>query len=53
MTETAKHENSTPEIEARIRKIQVIRRRCRDLLRDGLSATEHGDFLYDENGLPK
>ena len=23
------------------------------MLRDGLSAVEHGDYLYDENGLPK
>ncbi len=23
------------------------------MLRDGPSAIEHGDFLYDENGLPK
>ena len=23
------------------------------MLRDGPSAVEHGDFLYDENGLPK
>ena len=39
-------------VEARIQKLQVIRKRCRSLLKDGPSAVEHGDFLYDENGLP-
>ena len=39
-------------IETRILKLQVIRKRCRRLLKDGPSAVEHGDFLYDENGLP-
>ena len=29
------------------------RERCAKLLRDGPSAVEHGDFLYDERGLPK
>ena len=39
-------------IEARIRQLRAIRERCRSLLKDGPSAVEHGDFLYDENGLP-
>ncbi len=39
-------------VEARIQKLQAIRKRCRSLLKDGPSAVEHGDFLYDENGLP-
>ena len=39
-------------VEARIRKLRAIRKRCRGLLKDGPSAVEHGDFLYDENGLP-
>lgn len=53
MTETASQEKRAQGINARIRKMQEIRRRCRELLKDGSSATEHGDFLYDENGLPK
>ena len=53
MTEIAKRDNRNREIEARIRKMQDIRRRSRDLLRDGPSAVEHGDYLYEENGLPK
>ena len=39
-------------VEARIQKLRAIRKRCRSLLKDGPSAVEHGDFLYDENGLP-
>ena len=39
-------------VEARIQKLRAIRKRCRSLLKDGPSAVEHGDFLYDEIGLP-
>ena len=40
-------------IEARIRRLRAIRKRCARLLKSGgLSAVEHGDLLYDENGLP-
>ena len=39
-------------VEARILRLRAIRKRCRSLLKDGPSAVEHGDFLYDENGLP-
>ena len=31
--------------------MRAIRKRSRALLKDGPSAVEHGDFLYDENGL--
>ena len=40
-------------IEARIRRLRAIRKRCARLLKaGGPSAVEHGDLLYDENGLP-
>ena len=39
-------------VEARIKRMRAIRKRSRILLKDGPSAVEHGDFLYDENGLP-
>ena len=40
-------------IEARIRRLRAIRKRCARLLKSGgPSAVEHGDLLYDENGLP-
>ena len=51
MTERTEQEDR--HIEVRLRKMRAIRKRCRGLLKDGPSAVEHGDFLYDENGLPK
>ena len=39
--------------EALARQLTAIGRRCASLLKDGPSAVEHGDWLYDENGLPK
>ena len=39
--------------ETRIRRLRAIRKRCARLLETGgPSAVEHGDLLYDENGLP-
>ncbi len=40
-------------VDARLREMRAIAERCAKLLRDGPSAVEHGDFLYDERGLPK
>ena len=40
-------------IAEKIRNMRAISKRCAALLRDGPSAVEHGDFLYDEHGLPK
>ena len=40
-------------LEAHVSELMAIGRRCADQLRDGPSAVEHGDFLYDEHGLPK
>ena len=40
-------------VETRIGRLRAIRKRCARLLKaDGPSAVEHGDLLYDENGLP-
>ncbi len=39
--------------EALARELHEIGQRCSRLLRSGPSAVEHGDFLYDERGLPK
>lgn len=42
--------------EERRRKLEEIRKRCAILMKtakDGPSAVDHGDWLYDENGLPK
>ena len=40
-------------VEERLKEIRTISKRCARNLRDGPSAVEHGDFLYDEHGLPK
>ncbi len=39
--------------EIRAQKLQAIGRRCARLLRDGPSSVEHGNFLFDERGLPR
>ena len=48
--EREKHERS---VDARVRKLRAIAKRCAGLLGPGPSAVEHGDVLYDERGLPK
>ena len=40
-------------IDARARELRAIADRCARLLGPGPSAVEHGDILYDEQGLPK
>ena len=41
------------EIEERLRRMRAISERFADPMGDGPSAVEHGDFLYDERGLPR
>ena len=48
--ERVRHERS---VEERLRRMRVITERTARKLRDGPSAVEHGDLLYDERGLPK
>ena len=48
--ERSEHERS---VEERLQAIRAISKRTASMLRDGPSAVEHGDFLYDERGLPK
>ncbi len=40
-------------VEARKQELLAIGRRVARNLRPGPSAVEHGDWLYDEHGLPK
>jgi antitoxin VapB len=40
-------------VQERLTKIRAISERSAAMLRPGPSAVEHGDFLYDERGLPK
>ena len=39
--------------EAQVERLLAIGERCASMMGDGPSAVEHGDFLYDEQGLPK
>ena len=48
--ERVRHERS---VEERVRELHAIGQRTARMLHDGPSAVEHGDFLYDERGLPK
>ncbi len=41
------------DVDARVRRLLAIGQRCAARLEPGPSAVEHGDFLYDERGLPK
>ena len=40
-------------VDALTRELHEIGQRCATLLEPGPSAVEHGDWLYDERGLPK
>ena len=53
LKERLERERRERSVEARVREMRAIGQRCARLLRDGPSAVEHGDFLYDERGLPK
>ena len=48
--ERVRHERT---VEERLQAIRAISQRTSRMLRDGPSAVEHGDLLYDEHGLPK
>ena len=49
--EREQHERS---VEERLRRMRAITKRIAKLpMRPGPSAVEHGDFLYDERGLPR
>ena len=39
--------------DARIEELLAIGERCAELLEPGPTAVEHGDFLYDDRGLPR
>ena len=40
-------------IDNRARELRTIAERCAKLIRPGPPAIEHGDLLFDEQGLPK
>lgn len=51
--ERLEREKRLRDVDARIEALVAIGRRCAKLLGPGPSAVEHGDMLYDEQGLPK
>ena len=53
LEEKLERERRERSVEARVRELHDIGQRCASLLRDGPSAVEHGDLLYDEHGLPE
>ena len=53
LKERLERERRVRSVETRGRELHAIGQRCARLLRDGPSAVEHGDLLYDECGLPK
>ena len=53
LKERLEREKSQRSAEARVQRLLAIGKRCAGMLGDGPSAVEHGDFLYDERGLPK
>ncbi len=53
LRERLEREKRDRSVETRIQQLRAIAERCADLMGPGPSATEMGDLLYDERGLPK
>ncbi len=53
LRERLEREKRARSAEALARELHAIGQRCASLLGPGPSAIEHGDLLYDEQGLPK
>ncbi len=53
LRERLEREQRERSVEALTEELLAIGKRCAASLRDGSSAEDHGDFLYDERGLPK
>ena len=53
LKERLAREQRARSVETRLREMRTVSRRCASRLRDGPSAVEHGNLLYDERGLPK
>lgn len=52
LRERLAREKRRRDADARAEELLAIGRRCARLLEPGPSATEHGDLLYDDQGLP-
>jgi len=53
LRERLQREKRRRSVEVRVRELRAIAERCARLLGPGPSAVEHGDLLYDEQGLPR
>ena len=53
LRERMERERRRRDAEAGVKDLLAIGRRCAKLLEPGTSATQIGDLLYDERGLPK
>ena len=53
LRERLERERRMRDIEERRRDLRAIAERFAKLMGPGFSAVEHGDFLYDERGLPR
>ena len=52
LRERLDRERRQRDVNVHVESLHAIGRRCAKLLRPGPSAVEHGDYLYDERGLP-
>ena len=52
LKERLEREQRERSVEERLRRMRAISKSIAKSLRPGPSAVEHGDFLYDERGLP-
>ena len=53
LRERLEREKTERSAEAQVQRLLAIGERCASMMGEGPSAVEHGDFLYDERGLPK
>ena len=53
LRERLEREKRRRDLDARIEELLAIGRRCSETLEPGPSSIEHGDLLYDDQGLPK
>ena len=53
LRERLERERRRQDVDVRVERLLAIGERCAERLAPGPPASEHGDLLYDERGLPK
>ena len=53
LRERLEREQRKRSVASRSRELRAIAERCATLMGPGPSATQHGDLLYDDQGLPR